>query len=95
MLDKLKELGIESIMLTGDPSPQARVMAESLGMQHAYNGLSPMDKVNHIQQLQAKGAIVLMVEMASMTHLYWPRQTFRPRLLALQIWHKYLATVLF
>ena len=61
MLDKLKELGIESIMLTGDPSPQARVMAESLGMQHAYNGLSPMDKVNHIQQLQAKGAIVLMV----------------------------------
>ncbi|ERL55003.1 heavy metal translocating P-type ATPase [Psychrobacter aquaticus] len=61
MLDRLKELGIESVMLTGDPSPQALVMAESLGMQYAYNGLSPMDKVNHIQQLQAKGSIVLMV----------------------------------
>ena len=61
MLDTLKELGIESIMLTGDPSPQALVMAESLGMQSAYNGLSPTDKVNHIQQLQAKGAVVLMV----------------------------------
>ena len=60
-LDTLKALGIESVMLTGDPSPQALVMAESLNMQSAYNGLSPMDKVTHIQQLQAKGAIVLMV----------------------------------
>jgi len=61
MLDTLKGLGIESVMLTGDPSPQALVMAESLGMQAAYNGLSPNDKVNHIQQLQANGAVVLMV----------------------------------
>ena len=61
MLDMLKGLGIESVMLTGDPSPQALVMAENLGMQSAYNGLSPTDKVNHIQQLQAKGAVVLMV----------------------------------
>ncbi|GAF54570.1 type cbb3 cytochrome oxidase biogenesis protein CcoI [Psychrobacter sp. JCM 18901] len=61
MLDTLKGLGIESVMLTGDPSPQALVMADSLGMQAAYNGLSPTDKVNHIQQLQSKGAVVLMV----------------------------------
>ncbi|MBI0425497.1 heavy metal translocating P-type ATPase [Psychrobacter sp. NG27] len=61
MLDTLKGLGIESVMLTGDPSPQALVMAERLGIQSAYNGLSPTDKVNHIQQLQANGAVVLMV----------------------------------
>ena len=61
MLDTLKGLGIESVMLTGDPSPQALSMAESLGMQAAYNGLSPTDKVNHIQQLQSTGAVVLMV----------------------------------
>ncbi|PKH83440.1 heavy metal translocating P-type ATPase [Psychrobacter sp. 4Bb] len=61
MLDTLKGLGIEFVMLTGDPSPQALVMAESLGIQAAYNGLSPTDKVNHIQQLQANGAVVLMV----------------------------------
>ena len=61
MLDTLKGLGIESVMLTGDPSPQALVMAESLGMQSAYNGLSPTDKVTHIQQLQAQGSVVLMV----------------------------------
>jgi len=61
MLNTIKGLGIESVMLTGDPSPQALMMADSLGMQAAYNGLSPTDKVNHIQQLQAKGAVVLMV----------------------------------
>ncbi|OLF35531.1 ATPase [Psychrobacter sp. C 20.9] len=61
MLDTLKGLCIESVMLTGDPSPQALVMAENLGIQSAYNGLSPTDKVNHIQQLQSKGAVVLMV----------------------------------
>ena len=61
MLKTLQELGIEPVMLTGDPSPQALVMAEDLGMKDAYNGLSPTDKVNHIQALQAKGAVVLMV----------------------------------
>lgn len=61
MLDKLKELGIETVMLTGDPSPQALVLAESLGMHSAYNGLSPTDKVTHIQKLQAEGGVVLMV----------------------------------
>lgn len=61
MLDTLKASNIEAVMLTGDPSHQALVMAQNLGMQYAYNGLSPTDKVNHIQQLQAKGAVVLMV----------------------------------
>jgi len=60
-LDTLKQLGIESVMLTGDPSPQALVIADTLGMSAAYNGLSPTDKVNHIQQLQSNGAVVLMV----------------------------------
>ena len=61
MLKTLQELGIEPVMLTGDPSPQALVMAKDLGMKAAYNGLSPTDKVNHIKALQAKGAVVLMV----------------------------------
>ncbi|WP_435980358.1 heavy metal translocating P-type ATPase [Psychrobacter sp. DM4] len=61
MLDSLKALGIESVMLTGDPSPQALKLADALGMQSAFNGLSPTDKVNHIQRLQADGAVVLMI----------------------------------
>ena len=61
MLDRLKALNIKTVMLTGDPSPQALVMAASLGIEHAYNGQSPSDKVAHIQELQAAGAVVLMV----------------------------------
>lgn len=61
MLDALKAAGLESVMLTGDPSPQALIMAKSLGMQSAYNGLSPTGKVDHIQQIQAQGGVVLMV----------------------------------
>ena len=61
MMDKLKALGIGTVMLTGDPSPQALMIAKSLGMPAAYNGLSPSAKVDHIQQLQAGGAVVLMV----------------------------------
>lgn len=61
MMDKLTALGIDTVMLTGDPSPQALTIAKSLGMQAAYNGLSPSAKVDHIQQLQAQGAVVLMV----------------------------------
>lgn len=61
MMNKLKALGIDTVMLTGDPSPQALTIAKSLGMQAAYNGLSPSAKVDHIQQLQAQGAVVLMV----------------------------------
>ena len=48
-------------MLTGDQSSQALVMAENLGMQTAYKGLSPTDKVSHIQKLQSEGGVVLMV----------------------------------
>ncbi|MGP4712908.1 MULTISPECIES: heavy metal translocating P-type ATPase [unclassified Psychrobacter] len=61
MLDSLKALGIESVMLTGDPSPQALKVANDLGMRAAFNGLSPTDKVDHIQRLQADGAVVLMI----------------------------------
>ena len=61
MLEKLKALGIKSVMLTGDPSPQALAVADALGLQAAYNGLSPLDKVAHIKALQAEKAVVLMV----------------------------------
>ncbi len=61
LIDQLKSSGICPVMLTGDPSPQALVLASELGIDDAYHGLSPKDKVTHIQSLQAKGARVLMV----------------------------------
>ena len=48
-------------MLTGDPSFEALNVANNLGIDTAYHGLTPEDKVAHIKQLQEKGYVVLMV----------------------------------
>ncbi|WP_323841752.1 MULTISPECIES: heavy metal translocating P-type ATPase [unclassified Moraxella] len=61
MIDELKRQGIMTIMLTGDPNPNALEVAKSLGIERAYFGLTPADKVDHIKDLQAKDATVLMV----------------------------------
>jgi Cu2+-exporting ATPase len=61
LIEQLKARNLHPVMLTGDPSPQALVLAKELGIEEAYNGLSPSDKVTHIQRLQSTGARVLMV----------------------------------
>ncbi|WP_230656973.1 heavy metal translocating P-type ATPase [Psychrobacter sp. I-STPA10] len=61
MITNIKARGITPLMLTGDPSKQAFVVAKKLGIEHAYHGLSPKDKVTHIQDLQQQGAVVMMV----------------------------------
>lgn len=61
LIEQLKARNLHPVMLTGDPSPQALVLAQELGIAEAYNGLSPSDKVTHIQRLQSAGARVLMV----------------------------------
>ena len=60
LIDELKQMNITPIMLTGDPSPNALSVAKTLGIDRAYHGLSPNDKVSHINKLQDKGYIVLM-----------------------------------
>lgn len=61
LLDGLKAQGLKTVMLTGDPSSQALEVAESLGIETAYHGLSPNDKVTHLRTLQEQGGVVLMV----------------------------------
>lgn len=61
LIDTLKSQQLQPVMLTGDPSPQALVLAQELGIEQAYHGLSPSDKVTHIQRLQNQGHRVLMV----------------------------------
>lgn len=61
MIDELKRQNITPVMLTGDPNPNALEVAKNLGIERAYFGLSPEDKVRHIKELQAMGASVLMV----------------------------------
>lgn len=61
LIEELKARHIQPVMLTGDPSPQALIVAADLGIEEAYHGLSPADKVSHIQRLQAQGHRVLMI----------------------------------
>ncbi len=57
----LKELGIESHMLTGDNEETAYVMAEEAGITQYKAEATPNDKAEYIKQLQRDGKIVAMV----------------------------------
>ncbi len=61
MISALKSQNITPIMLTGDPNINALTTAQNLGIDTAYYGLTPQDKVNHIKDLQNNGHTVLMV----------------------------------
>ena len=57
---KLKLMGIEPIMLTGDNINTASSIAAQSGIEQFKAGLLPQDKVNFIKALQAEGKIVAM-----------------------------------
>lgn len=61
MIEQIKSSGMIPLMLTGDPNPNALKVAKTLGIDQAYYGLTPEDKVSYIKQLQQDNHIVLMV----------------------------------
>lgn len=60
-LDRLKEMGIRTIMLTGDNIRSANAIAKSAGIDEVRAQLLPRDKVEIIKQLQSAGNTVAMV----------------------------------
>jgi len=56
---ELKDLGIRSIMLTGDNARTGAAIARSLGMEHRAE-LMPDDKVTEIKKLAARDGIVMV-----------------------------------
>lgn len=60
-IEQLKHQHIQVLMLTGDPSEQAIEVANKLGIETVSKGLTPDDKVKHLQVLQQQGAVVQMV----------------------------------
>ncbi|WP_409526228.1 heavy metal translocating P-type ATPase [Nitrincola sp. MINF-07-Sa-05] len=61
VISQLKAMGLEIEMLTGDSSPAALRVAESVGIETVYSGVSPEDKLARISALQETGANVVMV----------------------------------
>ena len=57
----IMQRGIEVELLSGDSSSTVNEIAQLAGIPHKRGGVSPEQKLHHIQALQAQGQVVLMV----------------------------------
>lgn len=57
---RLKERGIEPMMLTGDNEQVAAWVARELGIEHYFAGVLPQDKAAKVREVQAQGKVVAM-----------------------------------
>ena len=60
-INKLKSMGLEVAMLTGDNQRTAKAVAEQLGIDQVIANVLPWEKVNVIKRLQGEGKTVAMV----------------------------------
>jgi len=60
-LDRLRALGLEPVLLTGDHEVAARAVAEQVGIERVAAGVLPADKVAEVRRLQGQGRVVAMV----------------------------------
>src|SRR5215216_1728479 len=60
-LRRLKRMGIEAVMITGDNRRTAEAVARELGIERVFAEVLPADKARYVQQLQMEGKRVAMV----------------------------------
>ena len=60
-ISRLKQMGIQVIMITGDNERTAKAIAESVGIDHIRAEVLPEGKADEVKKLQAEGRIVAMV----------------------------------
>ena len=60
-VDKLRGLGIDVVLLTGDRQSTAESVATATGIERFVAGVLPKEKVSEIRGLQEKGRVVAMV----------------------------------
>jgi Cu+-exporting ATPase len=58
---RLKALGIESALLTGDNAASAQAVAGELGIDRIFADLLPQDKASIVEKLRREGHVVAMV----------------------------------
>lgn len=61
VLKELRQIGIRTLMISGDNKKTARKIADDLGIDEVYGEVLPQDKARIIGELQAKGLKVAMV----------------------------------
>lgn len=61
LVANLAEMGIETIMLTGDNQAAAAALASTVGVQRFESSVSPADKARIVGELKAAGHFVVMV----------------------------------
>ncbi|NCC50490.1 MAG: heavy metal translocating P-type ATPase [Spartobacteria bacterium] len=59
-IERLHEMGLRVIMVTGDNEKTARSVAEELGIDDVYAGVMPKDKNEKVEELRSQGATVAM-----------------------------------
>ncbi len=60
-VDHLRQLGVDSVLLTGDRSAPAESAARSVGIDRVIAEVLPADKVDVVKELQRGGRVVAMV----------------------------------
>lgn len=59
-IEKLKEMNIKPMMLTGDNKQVAKWVAEEVGIEEYFAEVLPQDKSNKVKEIQSRGLIVAM-----------------------------------
>ncbi|MGC9453250.1 MAG: copper-translocating P-type ATPase [Phycisphaerae bacterium] len=59
-LERLKEMGIQTMMLTGDSEPVARWVADELGLDDYFAEVLPDRKAEKVREVQQRGLVVAM-----------------------------------
>jgi len=61
LIQKLREAGIEAVMITGDNKATAQAIATQLGIERFFAEVLPAEKASYVKKLQEEGKFVAMV----------------------------------